>query len=107
MIHLSNNQVQDPFTSVKYPHWFFSMKFEKEMLESPLPYNSQYPAVDWEVQFVKTCIERNQVNKVYDFDQILFKIYPNHYQHTLLIKSITGFLKVVLTDKDFKSANVP
>jgi hypothetical protein len=74
------------------------MKFEKEMMETPLPYTPQpFNSEHKEVLFAKS----------YDFDPILYKIYPNHFQHTLLIKSIIGLLKSVLTDDDFKQGNVP
>ena len=31
MIHVANNQLHDPYSSMKYPHRFFNLSFEKEV----------------------------------------------------------------------------
>ena len=52
MIHVANNPVHDPYTSVKYPHRFFNMKFENEAYEKTPVFNSGH-VVDREATLIK------------------------------------------------------
>ena len=81
MVHVANNPIYDPFTSTKYPHWFFNMKFENEVNpeEQTPPYT---PYVDYsfpnrEQHLIEQAIRWNKISKWQDYDSYLHKIFPN------------------------------
>ena len=85
MIHVSNNQVQDPYTSTKYPHRFFNMQFENEVneKEKQRPFEPEIPLShpEREKELIMQAIKKNKIWKRQDYDSYLHKIFPNISQH--------------------------
>ena len=64
MIHVANNPIQDPYTSTKYPHWFFNMKFENEVDEKTPPFVPyDLNAANRDETLIKMAINRNKISK--------------------------------------------
>jgi len=67
MVHVANNPVQDPYTSTKYPHWFFNMKFENESTEKektkPFEPELSYSFPEREKELIMQAISRNKISK--------------------------------------------
>jgi hypothetical protein len=96
-LHIDNNNINDPYSSTKYPHRLFNLSFESDEIKEPFRskiaglsrnYNNDILNV-----YMNEYLEESlkiQMETRNDYDSYLSDLFPNHNQHIeYLIKILT------------------